>query len=104
MLPLTQWGLPSQRDDLRWNADGSLDIFLQQDAPDASRVPNWLPAPRGELNLVMRLYWPERAVLEGRWIPPAVARAGAVSPTGSSVASNSSVQEPRTFFNSVWSW
>jgi len=62
------------RDDLRRNADGSLDIFIQHDEPEAAKAANWLPAPRGELNLIMRLYWPERDVLEGRWTPPPVVR------------------------------
>lgn len=62
------------RDPLRRNADGSLDILLQHEAPEEPWRSNWLPAPRGELNLIMRLYWPERAVLEGRWVPPPVER------------------------------
>ena len=35
---------------------------------------NWLPAPAGEFNLTMRIYWPKVAVLDGTWKPPTVKR------------------------------
>jgi len=33
---------------------------------------NWLPAPTGEFNVTMRIYWPKEAALDGKWKPPAV--------------------------------
>ena len=35
---------------------------------------NWLPAPQGDFSLYMRAYWPESAVTDGDWTPPAVKR------------------------------
>ena len=35
---------------------------------------NWLPAPKDEFNLFMRLYWPKKEILDGIWKPPAVER------------------------------
>jgi len=35
---------------------------------------NWLPAPKDEFNLFMRLYWPKKEILDGTWKPPAVER------------------------------
>ena len=32
---------------------------------------NWLPAPKVEFNLFMRLYWPKKEILDGTWKPPA---------------------------------
>jgi hypothetical protein len=62
------------RDKLAFNQDGSLDIYIQSDRPDAAKESNWLPAPEGEFNLAMRLYWPKSEVMSGAWKPPAVRR------------------------------
>jgi hypothetical protein len=35
---------------------------------------NWLPAPQGPFNLVMRLYAPKPDALTGKWNPPPVGR------------------------------
>ena len=61
------------RDALKFNSDGSLDLFVQHDAPGTGRDSNWLPAPSGKFNLSLRLYWPSEDVVRGRWKPPPVA-------------------------------
>jgi hypothetical protein len=33
---------------------------------------NGLPAPAGPFYLVLRIYWPEKATLDGTWTPPPV--------------------------------
>jgi len=66
---------------LKANPDGSLTLHIQKDSPGADKESNWLPAPNGEMYLVMRLYWPKTtapSVLpagEGSWQPPAIVRA-----------------------------
>jgi hypothetical protein len=64
------------RDPLRYNSDGSLDLFVQRANPGADRVANWLPTPDGPLGITMRLYAPDRSVLNGTWAPPPLRRLG----------------------------
>ncbi|HLJ87051.1 MAG TPA: DUF1254 domain-containing protein [Candidatus Angelobacter sp.] len=60
------------RDSLKINPDGSLDLYLQHDSPGAEKESNWLPAPSAGFNLVLRMYWPEDSIIDGKWLPPAV--------------------------------
>jgi hypothetical protein len=54
------------------NPDGSLDIYIQNANPGGGKESNWLPAPKGSFNLVLRVYWPKPDVLAGRWSPPPI--------------------------------
>jgi hypothetical protein len=70
--PLDRYAL-GDRDDLAYNADGSLDLYIQHEQPvDKTHQRNWLPAPQGHFNLFLRLYWPLPEVLEQHWLPPAI--------------------------------
>lgn len=63
------------RDKLKFNDDGSLDIYIQNETPGPDKESNWLPAPADEFNLAMRLYSPRREVMDGTWTPPPVKQA-----------------------------
>ncbi len=54
------------------NPDGSLDLYFQNASPGADKEANWLPAPKGPFNLLMRLYAPKMDALTGKWNPPPV--------------------------------
>jgi hypothetical protein len=59
---------------LKYNADGSLDLYFQNESPGVDKEANWLPAPKGAFNLLMRLYAPKSEALTGKWNPPPVTR------------------------------
>ncbi|MEE8155329.1 MAG: DUF1214 domain-containing protein, partial [Phycisphaerales bacterium] len=71
--PIARYAI-GDRDKLRFNGDGSLDILIQHEPPAEERRSNWLPAPAGRFDMVLRLYWPSPEVLTGEWVPPAVKR------------------------------
>ncbi|SJM90417.1 DUF1254 domain-containing protein [Crenothrix polyspora] len=58
------------RDKLNFNSDGSLDIFIQTVSPGKDN--NWLPAPKDNFSLTIRLFWPTEDALKGKWTPPSV--------------------------------
>ncbi len=59
----------------KYNADGSLDLYFQNESPGKDKEVNWLPAPKAAFNLTMRLYGPKSEALTGKWNPPAITRA-----------------------------
>jgi hypothetical protein len=59
---------------LTYNKDGSLDIYIQDGSPGLDRESNWLPSPRGPISILMRMYSPREEALDGTWVPPPLKR------------------------------
>ena len=55
---------------LKFNDDGSLTIYIQNESPGADKEANWLPAPDGPAFMVLRIYWPKEEVLDHTWKAP----------------------------------
>jgi hypothetical protein len=65
----------SSRNKFKTNPDGSIDLYIQNESPGKDKESNWLPAPKDEFVLMMRLYWPSEkapSILDGSWKPPHV--------------------------------
>ena len=75
--PINRYLINSTTEGLVYAEDGSLTITIQREQPqDAAEQANWLPAPKGPFYLVMRIYWPEPAALDGTWTPPPIRKTG----------------------------
>ncbi|MPY21140.1 DUF1254 domain-containing protein [Shewanella sp. YLB-07] len=71
--PIKRYSIGGRTQGLIYNDDGSLDIFLQNEAPiDAKKKSNWLPAPTKGFYLNLRLYIPDDSLQQGLWKPPVV--------------------------------
>ncbi len=71
--PLNRYAI-GDRDPLKFNPDGSLDLTIQSQEPGRDHQSNRLPSGDGPFNLTIRLYWPNEAILNGSWQPPALER------------------------------
>ena len=69
---LNRYSLGTKNTNLRFADGGSLTFYVQAEAPGEPRENNWLPAPDNEFSLYVRTYWPDDAILDGVWTPPAV--------------------------------
>ena len=70
--PINRFAI-GDRDELKYNPDGSLDLYIQNENPGPSKESNWLPSPvTGKLDITMRLYAPKPQASDGRWNPPAI--------------------------------
>jgi hypothetical protein len=68
--PINRFAI-GDRDKLTFNADGSLDIYVQADSPGADKESNWLPAPKdAPFQPTLRIYSPRSEAVDGTWSPP----------------------------------
>ncbi|TLP68626.1 DUF1254 domain-containing protein [Pseudomonas nitroreducens] len=67
--PLNRYTLNSEGG-LKQDADGGLTLSIQHEQP--ATTANWLPAPQGPFNLILRMYLPQEKALKGDYQPPAV--------------------------------
>jgi len=70
---LNRSSLGTKSKTLKYNADGSFTLYAGTKSPGTDKESNWLPAPDGAFSLYLRSYWPDTAILDGSWQPPAVA-------------------------------
>jgi hypothetical protein len=55
---------------LKMDQDGGLTLYVQYLSPGKNLEANWLPAPNGPLNAILRLYWPKADAIDGQWKAP----------------------------------
>jgi hypothetical protein len=81
--PLNRYTV-SSRSKFKTNADGSVDVYIQNESPGKDKEGNWLPAPKDKFVLMLRLYWPKEkapSIIDGSWkIPPVKIAAASDAP------------------------
>ena len=50
--------------------DGGYTFYIHNQSPGIDKEANWLPAPKGPFQMVLRLYWPKPDALNGTWKAP----------------------------------
>ncbi len=60
--------------DLVKDPDGGITIHVQNQSPGPDKEANWLPAPDGSFQMILRLYWPKVEALNGTWKAPQAVR------------------------------
>jgi hypothetical protein len=71
---LKRYSLGTKNKDLQLGPDGSLTLYVSSTPPSSDKMSNWLPAPKDDLTLYVRAYWPDSTALDGKWTPPAVVK------------------------------
>jgi len=56
--------------DLKKDKNGGLTLYIQNESTGKDRESNWLPAPKGKVKLVLRLYRPNKEAYNGTWKAP----------------------------------
>lgn len=69
--PIQRYSVGDRTPGMVKNADGSVDILIQRQAPAGPLAANWLPAAAGSIRLSLRAYLPRRELRERLWrVPP----------------------------------
>ncbi len=63
--PIKRYAI-GDRNPLKFNADGSLDIYVQHDSPGEAKEANWLPSPADAFNVILRIYIPTDTYLANK--------------------------------------
>src|SRR5262245_52761212 len=67
----------SLRNNPKYNEDGSMTLYFQNESPGQDMETNWLPAAKGNFIAMLRMYWPREqgpSILNGSWKVPPIAR------------------------------
>jgi hypothetical protein len=68
--PINRYSIGDRTKGLKYGPDGSLTLYVQHDPPADDKTANWLPAPIGPYDVIMRIYGPDDTVLNGTWQLP----------------------------------
>lgn len=67
---INRYSIGDRTKGLKYNADGSLTIYVQHQSPGKEKESNWLPAPNGPMQIAARMYGPTPIIVKGEWVFP----------------------------------
>lgn len=70
---INRYSIGDRTPEVIYNEDGSLDLYIQHKKPEGHES-NWLPAPRADFYMILRLYNPKGSVLDLSWKLPKIER------------------------------
>ena len=71
--PINRYSIGDRTAGLKQGADGSLEIYIQNEKAGPEKTSNWLPAPKGPFFFVARFYGPKTSLIDGTWtLPPLI--------------------------------
>ena len=72
--PINRYAINQFTPGVKYNKDGSLDIYVQSSAP-AGHESNWLPSPRsGQFEVILRMYGPKAPALHNTYSYPPITK------------------------------
>lgn len=70
--PINRYAFGDRTPTLKRSADGSIEIYVQQEQPEGEMAGNWLPTGEGPFWMILRMYQPGKDALSGGYAPPVV--------------------------------
>jgi hypothetical protein len=74
--PINRYSIGDRTPGLETADDGSVTISMQTNSPGPDKESNWLPTPQGRFRPILRMYQPQKAILDGTYVLPAVRKVG----------------------------
>jgi hypothetical protein len=72
--PIDRYAIGDRTPGLKYGTDGSVTICMAKDSPGQEKASNWLPAPDGRFRPILRMYQPQKEILDGTYVLPGISR------------------------------
>lgn len=67
--PINRYSIGDRTTGLKYESNGDLIIYIQNEVPKGKES-NWLPAPKDAFYYLIRIYGPDKSILDGTWKAP----------------------------------
>jgi hypothetical protein len=72
--PINRYAIGSNQQNYEMADDGSLTLYMQHESPGKEKEVNWLPTPKGQWWIVMRIYVPGQPLVDQTWEMPGMVK------------------------------